>query len=69
MNNDQVVVYIANGQLHAASIKIFLEAAGIPAWTDQESAGIVHGLTVGSLGMVEILVPKLFEKDALELLD
>jgi hypothetical protein len=51
------VVYIANGYLEAESIKIFLESFGIPAYTNQESAGLAYGFTVGQLGEVEILVP------------
>ena len=51
------VVYIANGRLEAESVKIFLESYGIPAFTNQESAGLVYGFTVGQMGEVEILVP------------
>jgi len=51
------VVYIANGMLEAESVRILLESFGIPAFVNQESAGTTYGLTVGSLGEVEVIVP------------
>lgn len=51
------VVFIANGMLEAESVRILLESFGIPAYTNQESAGTVYGLTVGPLGEVEVIVP------------
>ncbi len=51
------VVYVANGMLEAESVKILLESFGISAYTNQESAGIAYGLTVGPLGEVEVCVP------------
>lgn len=51
------VVFVANGMLEAESVKILLESFGIPAFTNQESAGTVYGLTVGPLGEVEVVVP------------
>jgi hypothetical protein len=56
MSDKIVSVYQVAGQLEGEMIKNFLEANGIPAGLSQESAGIVYGLTVGSLGNVEILV-------------
>jgi hypothetical protein len=56
MSDKIVSVYQVPGQLEGEMIKNFLEANGIPAGLSQESAGIVYGLTVGSLGNVEILV-------------
>lgn len=53
------VVYIANGMLEAESVRILLESFGIPAFVNQESAGTTYGLTVGSLGEVEVIVPLL----------
>jgi hypothetical protein len=43
--------------LEAESVKILLESFGITAYTNQESAGTVYGLTVGPLGEVEVIVP------------
>lgn len=51
------VVFVANGMLEAESVKILLESFGIAAYTNQESAGTVYGLTVGPLGEVEVIVP------------
>lgn len=51
------VVFIANGMLEAESVRILLESFGIPAFVNQESAGTTYGLTVGSLGEVEVIVP------------
>jgi len=62
MNPDYKSIFFANGQLEAKMIKIFLEADGIPVQLSQESAGIAMGLTIGRLGIVEILVPE--EKEA-----
>lgn len=53
-------VYVANGQLEAESIRLFLDSFGIPARVSQESAGIVLGLTVGLLGEADV---KVSEKD------
>jgi|WetSurMetagenome_2_1015567.scaffolds.fasta_scaffold535682_2 hypothetical protein len=58
------VVFTANGMLEAETVKILLESFGIPAFTNQESAGAAYGLTVGPLGEVDVMVPKEFIKDA-----
>lgn len=50
------VVYVAQGQLEAESIRLFLESFGISARTDQESAGVALGLTVGMLGEAGVRV-------------
>ena len=63
------VVYTANGKLSAEMIKAFLETSGIPVLLNQESAGIALGLTVGPLGVVDILVPVEYETQARELLE
>jgi hypothetical protein len=56
MENYETVT-TASGQLAAEMIKAFLVSNGIPAILNQESAGIVYGLTVGPLGEVQVLVP------------
>jgi len=58
------VVYIADGKLEAESVKILLESFEIPAFVNQESAGAVYGLSVGSLGEVEVVVPMKYIEDA-----
>jgi hypothetical protein len=57
MTASPVVVYSAPGQLQAQIVKGLLEAQGIPAQLSGEGAGAAYGLTVGPLGMVDILVP------------
>ncbi len=51
------VVYETNGMLLAEILRGMLEAQEIPVVLSQEGAGKVYGLTVGTLGKVEILVP------------
>ncbi len=57
MSSDLVVVYTTAGPGPAEILKSTLEAAGIPAELSREGAGAAYGLTVGPLGMVDILVP------------
>ncbi len=63
-----VTVYQAEGQLEAEMIKSFLEAQGIDVVINQESIGRTYGLSVGTLGMVEVLVPQSQAEDAEQLL-
>ncbi len=56
MSSELVVVYTASGPALAEILKSTLEAAGIPAQLSREGAGAVYGLTVGPLGLVDILV-------------
>ncbi len=63
------VVFVANGMLEAESVKILLESFGIPAYTNQESAGTVYGLTVGPLGEVEVVVPMDKVKEAKQVIE
>jgi hypothetical protein len=57
MAEDLVVVYSVAGRLEAERIKSWLEAEGIPAMVSQEGAGGAYALTVGILGLAEVLVP------------
>jgi hypothetical protein len=52
------VVYETNGDIEAEILKGLLEANEIQVFLSQEGLGRVYGLTVGSLGVVQILVPK-----------
>jgi len=63
-----VTVYRSMGMLGAQVVKAKLEAYGIPTMLKYESAGLVFGLTVDGLGMVEIQVPEEFAEDAEALL-
>ena len=68
MSENLIVVYTATGQGQADIIKGALVAAGIPVETSREGAGAAYGLTVGPLGMVDILVPETYAAQAEELL-
>jgi hypothetical protein len=69
MSDRLVVVYTTAGPGPAGIIRDMLEAAGIPATTSQEGAGAAYGLTVGTLGQVEILVPEEHAVEATRLLE
>lgn len=66
--SDLVVVYRAKGLVDGEIIRGFLEAQGIPASVSQEAAGKIYGLTIGDLGIAEVLVRAEDEQKALELL-
>jgi hypothetical protein len=59
-----VTVYNSMGMLGAQVIKGMLESAGIPVMLKYESAGLIFGLTVDGLGMVEVQVPEEWAEDA-----
>jgi hypothetical protein len=52
-----VVIFTSAGPGQATIIREALAAAGIPAELTRESAGAAYGLTVGPLGLVDVLVP------------
>jgi putative signal transducing protein len=66
---DLVTVYVAHGLLRANVIQGLLESAGIPVMLSYESLGHVIGVTMTSLGSVEIKVPEKWEQEALDLLN
>ena len=51
-----VVIATAVGPMQANLIKSQLEAHNIPVMLSQESAGAAYGFTVGTMGLVDILV-------------
>jgi hypothetical protein len=51
------IVYEANGSFLAEILKGLLESQEIPVVLSQEGAGRVYGITMGTLGRVQILVP------------
>lgn len=63
------VVYIANGMLEAESVKILLESFEIPAFINQESLGATYGLSIGTLGEVEVIVPMKFITQAKKVIE
>jgi hypothetical protein len=64
-----IKVYNAAGQLEAEMIKSFLQAHEIIAVLNQESVGRTYGLSVGPLGLVEVLVHETQVSEALALLN
>jgi hypothetical protein len=63
------VVAVTNGLAQAAIIQGRLDAEGIPARIHQEPAGVAIGLTVGTLGQAEVLVPEEMAEQALRVLE
>jgi hypothetical protein len=57
MSDPYVSIVTVAGRPEAEFIKSFLNAEGIECELSQESAGSVFGLSVGTLGAVEIFVP------------
>jgi hypothetical protein len=55
--HDWINIYNARGKLEGEMIKSFLESQDVNVILTQESAGWIHGITVGSFGVVEVLVP------------
>jgi hypothetical protein len=55
--NQWDVVYEANGLFQAELLRGLLEAQEIPVVLSQEGAGKVFSMSVGTLGLVQILVP------------
>lgn len=56
-DNKWDVVYEANGMFQAELLRGLLEAQDIPVVLSQEGVGKVYSVTVGTLGLVQILVP------------
>jgi len=56
MDHEAQCVFVASGDLHAAQVRGFLEAAGISTVLRGESLRQTHGLTIDGLGAVKILV-------------
>ena len=63
------VVAYAQGLTEAEIIGGLLSTAKIPYFIKQESIGRIFGFTVGSMGMIEIIVPIQYEDEAVALLD
>jgi hypothetical protein len=63
-----VSIYAAAGLLEADMLKAFLEAQGLQVYLSQESVGRTLGLSAGTLGMVEVLVPEFQAAEAKELI-
>ncbi len=51
------LIWKAKGYMDAQLIKNYLESFGITVFDFEESVGKAYGLTIGSLGEVELYVP------------
>lgn len=63
------VVDKVHGQLQAEILKGLLEAQGIMVWLNQQGAAHAYAVSVGSLGMVEILVPSSMLENSRQILE
>lgn len=63
-----MVVYRAENGIEASLIKSRLEELGIPVLERGESVGLIYGLTVGPLAVIDILVPSRLWEEAFEAL-
>ncbi len=57
LDQEPVVVWVAQNQMEAQVIKGRLASEGIPALIRGETLGAIYGLTTGSLAQTAILVP------------
>ncbi len=62
------VVYETSGSFLAEILRGLLEAQEIPVLISQEGAGRIYGVTVGTLGRTQILVPSQYLERAQEIL-
>jgi hypothetical protein len=63
-----VNIYSAAGLLEAEMLKAFLEAQGVDVYLSQESVGRTLGLSAGTLGRVNVMVPEPQAEEAKKLL-
>jgi hypothetical protein len=68
MSHEPVVVWEAANLMEAQVVKGRLESEGIPAFIRSEAAGVIYGITAGSLGRADVLVPGLLAEKAVEIL-
>ena len=68
-DEEWVLVDKVPGQLQAEIMKGLLEAQGIMVWINQEGAAHAYAVSVGTLGMVEILVPSSEVEKAKQILE
>jgi hypothetical protein len=69
MSEDWIVLDEVPGMLQAEILRGMLEAQEIPSVLSQEGAGRAIGITIGTLGAVQILVPSKDLDRAREILD
>jgi hypothetical protein len=64
-----VIVATTSGLTEAEIIAGLLKTAEIPNYLQQETVGRVFGISFGSMGQVNVLVPQKFAAEAIALLD
>jgi Putative prokaryotic signal transducing protein len=64
-----VLVEKVQGQLQAELLRGLLEAQGIMVWLNSQGASHAYAVSVGSLGLVEVLVPSSAAGQAREVLE
>lgn len=69
VEEEWILVDRVQGQLLAEMLKGLLEAQGVRVWLNQEGAAHAYAVAVGTLGMVEILVPTSETEHAREVLE
>ncbi len=57
VEEEWILVDQVQGQLQAELLRGLLEAQGIRVWLNRQGASRAYAVSVGTLGMVEILVP------------
>ena len=68
MSDDLITVYLAQGEVEEAQVRIFLEAHGIPCAGRGEALRKTHGFILDGLGEVRIEVAAEHAEQARELL-
>ena len=64
-----ILVDKVQGQLQAEILRGLLEGQGIMVWLNQQGAARAYAVAVGTLGMVEILVPSSEAEKARQVLE
>lgn len=67
-SHEPVVVWEAANLMEAQVVKGRLESEGIPAFIRSEAAGVIYGITAGSLARADVLVPGPLADKAVEIL-
>jgi hypothetical protein len=67
-SQEPVVVWEAANLMEAQVVKGRLESEGIPAFVRSEAAGVIYGITAGSLALADVLVPGPLAEKAVEIL-
>ena len=67
-SHEPVVVWEAANLMEAQVVKGRLESEGIPAFIRSEAAGVIYGITAGSLARADVLVPGPLADKAVDIL-